>query len=140
MGINGPVVLIPNVETAVSSIERLWAYLTLKQILEQREQEDNKTGPTQEALRIALKYSFVSDVSSLVVVKPNQTDTVETEDGCRSEKCIRATNRKCRHFRHHIYYFDIYFDNKNCQIRNNLSKPNHLSRNKPLLVKTHIFL
>lgn len=86
-GINGPVILIPKVETAVSSIERLWAYLTLKQILEQREQEDNKTGTTQEALRIALKYSFVSDVSSLVVVKPNKTDAVDTEDGSKSDKC-----------------------------------------------------
>lgn len=86
-GINGPVILIPKVENAISSIERLWAYLTLKQILEQRDQAENKTGPTQEALRIALKYSFVCDVSSLVVVKPNATNTVETEDGSKSDKC-----------------------------------------------------
>lgn len=84
MGINGPVEYIPHVETAVSSLERLWAYLSLKQILEQREQADDKTGPTQEALRIALKYSFVSDVSSLVVVKPNATSAVNTEDGSKN--------------------------------------------------------
>lgn len=88
LGINGPVFLIPKVETAVSSLERLWAYLTLKQILEQREQTDNKTGPTQEALRLALKYSFVSDVSSLVVVKPNSTNAIETEDASKNDRCM----------------------------------------------------
>ncbi|XP_056645310.1 inter-alpha-trypsin inhibitor heavy chain H4-like isoform X1 [Diorhabda sublineata] len=80
-GINGPVKLVPVVNQSVGNLERLWAYLTLKQYLKQREAADNKTGPTQEALRIALKYSFVSDVTSLVVVKPNQTDAVDTEDG-----------------------------------------------------------
>ncbi|XP_050509623.1 inter-alpha-trypsin inhibitor heavy chain H4 isoform X1 [Diabrotica virgifera virgifera] len=80
-GINGPVKLVPVLNQAVGSLERLWAYLTLKQYLKQREAADNKTGPTQEALRIALKYSFVSDVTSLVVVKPNKTDAVDTEDG-----------------------------------------------------------
>lgn len=79
-GINGPVKLVPVVKESTESLERLWAYLTLKQILERRDATENKTGPTQEALRIALKYSFVSDVSSLVVVKPNATDSVNTED------------------------------------------------------------
>ncbi|KAJ8920647.1 hypothetical protein NQ315_004786 [Exocentrus adspersus] len=79
-GINGPVKLVPVVKNSVGPLERLWAYLTLKQILEQRDAAENKTVPTQEALKIALKYSFVSDVSSLVVVKPNATDSVNTED------------------------------------------------------------
>ncbi|XP_018570730.1 inter-alpha-trypsin inhibitor heavy chain H4 isoform X2 [Anoplophora glabripennis] len=79
-GINGPVKLVPVVTQSVGSLERLWAYLTLKQILEQRDAAENKTELTQDALKIALKYSFVSDVSSLVVVKPNTTDSVNTED------------------------------------------------------------
>lgn len=33
--------------------------------------------------RIALKYSFVTDVSSLVVVKPNATLAVNTEDASK---------------------------------------------------------
>lgn len=48
--------------------------------MEQRDAADDKSGPTQEALRIALKYSFVSDVTSLVVVKPNASSAVDTED------------------------------------------------------------
>ncbi|KAG5868614.1 Inter-alpha-trypsin inhibitor heavy chain H4, partial [Gonioctena quinquepunctata] len=85
-GINGPIKLTPVVQNSVGSLERLWAYLTLKQILQQRDAADNKTGPTQEALRIALKYSFVSDVSSLVVVKPNATDAVDTEDASSDKR------------------------------------------------------
>ena len=63
----------------VSPIERLWAYLTVQQILKQRETVDNKTELTKKALDLALKYSFVTSVSSLVVVKPNQTDAVDSQ-------------------------------------------------------------
>lgn len=73
----------PLIERPVSQLERLWAYLTLKQLLKHRKAAKNKKGPTQEALRIALKYSFVSDVTSLVVVKPNDTSAVDTEDASR---------------------------------------------------------
>ncbi|XP_063902781.1 inter-alpha-trypsin inhibitor heavy chain H4-like isoform X2 [Zophobas morio] len=63
----------------VSSIERLWGYLTVQQILKERETADNKTELTRKALDLALKYSFVTSVSSLVVVKPNQTDAVDSQ-------------------------------------------------------------
>lgn len=85
-GFNGSVNFTPKVGKAVSNIERLWAYLTLKQILEQRNQTENKTGLTQKALRLATKYSFLSDVSSLVVGKPNSTNIVELEDGSKNSK------------------------------------------------------
>ncbi|CAG9823444.1 unnamed protein product [Phaedon cochleariae] len=85
-GVHGPIQLTPSIHSSVGPLERLWAYLTLKQILQQREAADNKTGPTQEALRIALKYSFVSDVSSLVVVKPNASHAVETEDASTDKR------------------------------------------------------
>ncbi|CAG9863255.1 unnamed protein product [Phyllotreta striolata] len=85
-GVNGTVKVTPAVQQSVGNLERLWAYLTLKQILEKRDAADNKTGLTQEALAIAMKYSFVSDVTSLVVVKPNQTDAVDTEDGSQNDK------------------------------------------------------
>ncbi|KAJ8977844.1 hypothetical protein NQ317_007972, partial [Molorchus minor] len=54
----------------VTSLERLWAYLTVKQTLAK------KGFP----LDLALKYSFVTDVTSLVVVKPNDTSAVDTEN------------------------------------------------------------
>ncbi|VEN45432.1 unnamed protein product [Callosobruchus maculatus] len=89
MGFEGPVTLTPptEVKTPPGSLERLWAYLTLKQILERRDAAENKTDLTKQALDIALKYSFVSDVSSLVVVKPNETSkAVETEDASKQRQ------------------------------------------------------
>lgn len=52
----------------------------VKQTLEKRDVTDDKTELTKKALDLALKYSFVTDVSSLVVVKPNATSAVDTED------------------------------------------------------------
>uniref|UniRef100_A0A6P7EY96 Inter-alpha-trypsin inhibitor heavy chain H4-like isoform X1 n=1 Tax=Diabrotica virgifera virgifera TaxID=50390 RepID=A0A6P7EY96_DIAVI len=80
---HGLISLPPVREAPVTELERLWAYLTIKQKLEQRELAENKTQLTKEALDLALKYSFVTDVSSLVVVKPNQTSAVNTEDASK---------------------------------------------------------
>lgn len=76
----GPIEWIAKVENPVGDLERLWAYLTIKQILEARDIAANKTSYTKRALDIALKYSFVTPVSSLVVVKPNDTSAVDTQD------------------------------------------------------------
>ncbi|XP_060517468.1 inter-alpha-trypsin inhibitor heavy chain H4-like isoform X3 [Cylas formicarius] len=85
-GIHGPIVLTPKVYQAAGNLEKLWAFLTVKQILEQRDlvDGDDKKRFTEEALKLALKYSFVTDVSSLVVVKPNDTSAVDTEDASKS--------------------------------------------------------
>lgn len=64
----------PQVSRPVTHLERLWAYLTVKQILEAREIATDKKAYDKMALDLALKYSFVTPVSSLVVVKPNNTD------------------------------------------------------------------
>uniref|UniRef100_A0A8C5AJM6 Inter-alpha-trypsin inhibitor heavy chain H3 n=1 Tax=Gadus morhua TaxID=8049 RepID=A0A8C5AJM6_GADMO len=56
--------------------ERLWAYLTIQQLLETRfEQMEKKSNATAKALEMSLKYSFVTPLTSMVVTKP------ETEDG-----------------------------------------------------------
>ncbi|KAL3280741.1 hypothetical protein HHI36_003976 [Cryptolaemus montrouzieri] len=65
----------PKFENPIGSLEKHWAYLTLQQILDERDVADNKTELTKKALDLALKYSFVTPVSSLVVVKPNDTKT-----------------------------------------------------------------
>ncbi|XP_050295486.1 inter-alpha-trypsin inhibitor heavy chain H4-like isoform X5 [Anthonomus grandis grandis] len=83
LGINGPIILKPKVYQSAGSLERLWAYLTVKQLLDQREIAEDKEPATREALKLALKYSFVTDVSSLVVVKPNASSTVGTEDASK---------------------------------------------------------
>ncbi|XP_073982636.1 inter-alpha-trypsin inhibitor heavy chain H4-like isoform X3 [Rhodnius prolixus] len=69
------------------SLERLWAYLTVKQLLEKKDtlDEDNNKEESSKlketALNLALKYKFVTPLTSLVVVKPNETDAVtELED------------------------------------------------------------
>lgn len=68
------------------SLERLWAYLTIQQLMEkhdlQGEDDANSTeskDTKRKALELALKYSFVTPVTSLVVVKPNNTRTVGSE-------------------------------------------------------------
>ncbi|XP_068086446.1 inter-alpha-trypsin inhibitor heavy chain H4 isoform X2 [Anabrus simplex] len=87
---------------SVSSLEKLWAYLTIQQLLEEEEanSEDkhflssddgkNKTEAELEAkkkfeeakkkaLELALQYSFVTRLTSLVVVKPNETSSAGLE-------------------------------------------------------------
>uniref|UniRef100_A0A672I098 Inter-alpha-trypsin inhibitor heavy chain H3 n=1 Tax=Salarias fasciatus TaxID=181472 RepID=A0A672I098_SALFA len=57
--------------------ERLWAYLTIQQLLEKSKTGDSnmKANATAKALEMSLKYSFVTPLTSMVVTKP------ETEDG-----------------------------------------------------------
>ncbi|KAM5231087.1 inter-alpha-trypsin inhibitor heavy chain H3 isoform 1-T2 [Hipposideros larvatus] len=64
-------------------IERLWAYLTIEQLLERRKnaQGDEKENLTAQALDLSLKYHFVTPLTSMVVTKPedneNQTAIVD---------------------------------------------------------------
>ncbi|XP_074541033.1 inter-alpha-trypsin inhibitor heavy chain H3-like isoform X2 [Halichoeres trimaculatus] len=57
--------------------ERLWAYLTIQQLLENSDigTPQEKENATAKALDMALRYSFVTPLTSMVVTKP------ETEDG-----------------------------------------------------------
>ncbi|XP_049785441.1 inter-alpha-trypsin inhibitor heavy chain H4-like [Schistocerca cancellata] len=63
----------------VTSAERLWAYLTVRQMLEHGAAAPNDTVRVR-AKDIALRYSFVTSVTSLVVVKPTGTSAVNFED------------------------------------------------------------
>merc|ERR1712223_2187272 len=95
---------------AENFIERLWAYLTIQNLLEESnkkekdtnefyatpletttltfDEEDNSTSiiPEKEktakekAIEIALKYNFVTDVTSLVVKKPNEKSYNSTSE------------------------------------------------------------
>uniref|UniRef100_A0A673B6S2 Inter-alpha-trypsin inhibitor heavy chain H3 n=1 Tax=Sphaeramia orbicularis TaxID=375764 RepID=A0A673B6S2_9TELE len=63
--------------------ERLWAYLTIQQLLEKRSvnatgSEDEKGNATAKALDMSLLYNFVTPLTSMVVTKP------ETENGTDS--------------------------------------------------------
>ncbi|KAM3665762.1 inter-alpha-trypsin inhibitor heavy chain H4-like isoform 2-T2 [Ammospiza maritima maritima] len=57
-------------------IERLWAYLTIQQLLEKAisaQEEDHKALEAQ-ALDLSLRYSFVTPLTSMVVTKPQQQE------------------------------------------------------------------
>ncbi|XP_009080982.1 PREDICTED: inter-alpha-trypsin inhibitor heavy chain H4, partial [Acanthisitta chloris] len=60
-------------------IERLWAYLTIQQLLEKAisaQEEDQKTLESQ-ALELSLQYSFVTPLTSMVVTKPSDQEQAE---------------------------------------------------------------
>ncbi|XP_074691934.1 inter-alpha-trypsin inhibitor heavy chain H3-like [Strix aluco] len=61
-------------------IERLWAYLTIEQLLEERiaATGEKKENLTAEALDLSLKYKFVTPLTSMVVTKP---ETYDNQDG-----------------------------------------------------------
>ncbi|XP_011376703.1 inter-alpha-trypsin inhibitor heavy chain H3 isoform X2 [Pteropus vampyrus] len=57
-------------------IERLWAYLTIEQLLEKRKNAlgDEKENLTAQALDLSLKYHFVTPLTSMVVTKPEDNE------------------------------------------------------------------
>ncbi|NWV04950.1 ITIH4 inhibitor, partial [Ptilonorhynchus violaceus] len=60
-------------------IERLWAYLTIQQLLEKAisaHEEDQKALEAQ-ALDLSLQYSFVTPLTSMVVTKPSDQQQAE---------------------------------------------------------------
>ncbi|KAL7843748.1 hypothetical protein AOLI_G00252600 [Acnodon oligacanthus] len=58
-------------------IQRLWAYLTVKQRLEKEVtlKGEEKEAAKKEALDLSLKYKFVTPLTSMVVTKPHEEDT-----------------------------------------------------------------
>ncbi|NXX18279.1 ITIH3 inhibitor, partial [Podargus strigoides] len=79
-------------------IERLWAYLTIEQLLEKRiaATEEEKENLTAEALDLSLKYKFVTPLTSMVVTKPEDYDN---QDGI-ADKPIEGTD---------IFTISLYF-------------------------------
>ncbi|XP_054585512.1 inter-alpha-trypsin inhibitor heavy chain H3-like isoform X6 [Eptesicus fuscus] len=59
-----------------SYIERLWAYLTIEQLLDKRKNAHGteKENLTAQALDLSLKYHFVTPLTSMVVTKPEDSD------------------------------------------------------------------
>ncbi|XP_050055035.1 inter-alpha-trypsin inhibitor heavy chain H4-like isoform X2 [Aphis gossypii] len=60
----------------IGHLEKLWAYLNIQQLLDKYELNKNENSTAKaKALELALEYSFVTPLTSLVVVKPNDTTT-----------------------------------------------------------------
>ncbi|KAL7837186.1 hypothetical protein SRHO_G00268970 [Serrasalmus rhombeus] len=59
--------------------ERLWAYLTIQQLLDKKDKgtPEEKANATAEALELSLKYNFVTPLTSMVVTKPENEDKPE---------------------------------------------------------------
>ncbi|KAJ8962657.1 hypothetical protein NQ318_001051, partial [Aromia moschata] len=77
-GKQGPLELEAKLGIPLTKLERVWAYLTVKQLLEEFQatsSQSNKTELSKLVLDIALKYSLVTDMTSLIVVKPNDTNS-----------------------------------------------------------------
>ena len=68
------------VEGESSFVERAYAYLSIQQLLAKREASsgDAKKEIERSILEIALKYQFVTPLSSIIVVKPCENATGET--------------------------------------------------------------
>ncbi|XP_061908364.1 inter-alpha-trypsin inhibitor heavy chain H3-like isoform X39 [Entelurus aequoreus] len=60
-----------------SNLQRVWAYLTVKQLLDKELQLSGveKEKVKSEALRLSLKYGFVTPLTSMVVTKPSEETT-----------------------------------------------------------------
>ncbi|XP_036414966.1 inter-alpha-trypsin inhibitor heavy chain H3-like [Colossoma macropomum] len=105
-----------------NSIQRLWAYLTVKQLLEKEVAltGQEKEAAREEALNLSLKYKFVTPLTSMVVTKPQGEDTQvahKPKEGekakqrqhspasdrrlnSRKSKCGGFGRAACRSFRH----------------------------------------
>ncbi|XP_038668455.1 inter-alpha-trypsin inhibitor heavy chain H3-like isoform X2 [Scyliorhinus canicula] len=75
--------------------ERLWAYLTIQQLLEKRisAETDEKKNLTDRILELSLKYSFVTTLTSMVVTKPeeNKNNTFVADKPSEDEKVTRPS-------------------------------------------------
>ncbi|XP_063421441.1 inter-alpha-trypsin inhibitor heavy chain H3-like [Mytilus trossulus] len=63
--------------------ERIWAYLTIKQLLESATEVNNaeeKNQLNRRALDLSLKYKFVTPLTSMVVTKPDEKDVESFEE------------------------------------------------------------
>ncbi|XP_076845341.1 inter-alpha-trypsin inhibitor heavy chain H3-like isoform X2 [Brachyhypopomus gauderio] len=59
--------------------ERLWAYLTIQQLLDKKDKgsSEEKVNITAEALELSLRYNFVTPLTSMVVTKPQTEEKPE---------------------------------------------------------------
>lgn len=69
--------------------ERIWAYVTIKQLLDDRLRETNQTirdEIKERATQLALKYNFVTPLTSMVVTKPEQETMVDPDEDEKKNK------------------------------------------------------
>jgi len=57
------------------SLEKMWAYSTIQHLLKQIEADGDGKQFKEKALNLSLSYGFVTPLTSLLVIKPNQTES-----------------------------------------------------------------
>ncbi|KAL6464277.1 hypothetical protein MHYP_G00265940 [Metynnis hypsauchen] len=77
-------------------IQRLWAYLTVKQLLEKEMtlNGEEKEAARKEILDLSLKYEFVTPLTSMVVTKPEGEDAHVAHKPKEGEKAERMPQRQ----------------------------------------------
>ncbi|XP_076125331.1 inter-alpha-trypsin inhibitor heavy chain H3-like [Alosa pseudoharengus] len=83
-------------------LQRLWACLTLKQLLEKELMltGEEKEAVKKEALDLSLKYSFVTPLTSMVVTKPEGEDSQVANKPKEGEKpAVHSTRMFSQHSR-----------------------------------------
>ncbi|KAF4093541.1 hypothetical protein AMELA_G00003050 [Ameiurus melas] len=79
--------------------QRLWAYLTVKQLLEKEVtlKGDEKDAARKKALDLSLKYEFVTPLTSMVVTKPQEQETQVAHKPKEGAELIRQAYSKRGH-------------------------------------------
>ncbi|XP_076124731.1 inter-alpha-trypsin inhibitor heavy chain H3-like [Alosa pseudoharengus] len=96
--------------------ERLWAYLTIEQLMEKKDKgsPEERANATAEALDLSLKYNFVTPLTSMVVTKPEDKENpydVMIADKLTEEQRGRPQDQDIRRVQYHhpappTYYVD----------------------------------
>ncbi|GLH02926.1 UDP-sugar transporter UST74c [Gryllus bimaculatus] len=104
-----------NIQEEVDLLERLWAYLTIQQLIKQQIAEggSNKKNQTYKnvARKMALKYKFVTPLTSLIVMKPENElpykllakPIDETEEGENFVFQNKIVSIPMRPFQNHVH-------------------------------------
>uniref|UniRef100_A0A8C7ZFC1 Inter-alpha-trypsin inhibitor heavy chain H3 n=1 Tax=Oryzias sinensis TaxID=183150 RepID=A0A8C7ZFC1_9TELE len=98
-------VLYPDEEYVFGDFtERLWAYLTIQQLLEKSTTAgpDEKVNATAKALDMSLQYSFVTPLTSMVVTKPE--DEEGTSSPLIANKLTEGKNKSRTSFRMWFFF------------------------------------
>uniref|UniRef100_A0A8D0G943 Inter-alpha-trypsin inhibitor heavy chain 3 n=1 Tax=Sphenodon punctatus TaxID=8508 RepID=A0A8D0G943_SPHPU len=87
-------------------IERLWAYLTIQQLLDKRmsAQGEEKGNLTAQALDLSLKYKFVTPLTSMVVTKPEDEEIADKPIEGTNVLSTLASQSHSKPYTHHSQY------------------------------------
>ncbi|XP_069141634.1 inter-alpha-trypsin inhibitor heavy chain H2-like isoform X1 [Argopecten irradians] len=89
---------LSNTEDFHKIAERIWAYVTIKQLLDEAVGELNSSAIQRENVRqkiiaLSMKYKFVTPLTSLVVIKPDEREVGNLQEGEDAELVLKQVAR-----------------------------------------------